>query len=169
MARLSAQPSNGNSANEGAMCNGGGSADGCHRAALPVRRGKQQPVKKSNLIRRADAAVKILEVRAATQRNVLAVVHVLAARQHVRRGTAAQVGPLFEQTHAEAGFSQRDGRGKSRQAAADHDHALRGHYVGSTSPAARAAGSRFFRECSAAHVRRKHHTPRASMRRSRLL
>ena len=131
---------------------------GCDRAALPIGRGKQQPVKKSDLIRGADAAVEILEVRAASQRNVLAVVDVLAAGQHVRRRTAPQMGPLFEQTHAEAGFSQRDGRGKSRQAAADHDHALRGHYFGSTSPAARAAGSRFFRECSAAHVRRKHHT-----------
>ena len=155
MARLSAQPSSGNSANEGAMCNGGGSADAFIDAAAPIRRGKQQPVKKSNLVRRAHPAIEILEVRAAAQRHVLAIVHVLAAGQHVGRRAAAQVGPLFEQTHAEAGFSQRDGRGKSRQAAADHDHALRGHYFGVTAQAARAARTPFFRECSAARARRK--------------
>ena len=39
---------------------------------------------------------------------MLAVVDVLSPGQHVRRSPAAQVGPLFEQTHAVAGVSQRD-------------------------------------------------------------
>ena len=50
---------------------------------------------------------------------MLAIVHVLAPGKHVGGGTPPQVGgALFEQTYAEAGFSQRDGRGESRQAAA---------------------------------------------------
>jgi hypothetical protein len=61
------------------------------------------------LIRRAEPAIEILEIRAATQRNVLAVVNFLSAGQHIRRRAAAEMGPLFQQTHAEAGFSQRDG------------------------------------------------------------
>ena len=140
MASLSAQPSNGNSANEGAMCSGAGSGERFHRAAPSIRRRKKQSIEETNFFSRAYPPVKIFKVRATSQRDVLAIVHMLAAREHVRRGTATQMGPLFEQTYAEAGFSQRDGRGKSRQAAADHDHALRGHCVGSTSPAARAAG-----------------------------
>jgi len=80
------------------------------------------------------------------------------ARLRAARRTqpATQMGPFFEQTYAVAGFSQRDGRGESCQAAADHDHALRGHCVGSTSPAARAGGYLSFQVCSAERARRKH-------------
>ena len=158
MARLSAQPSNGNSSERRRHVQRRRQRRRLDRAAPPIRVRQTATGQKTEFVRSADAAIEILEIGAAAQRDVLAIVHVLAAGQHVGRGAAAQMGPLFEQTHAEAGFSQRDGRGKSRQAAADHDHALRGHYVGSTSPAARATGSPFFQECSAAHVRRKHHS-----------
>ena len=95
---------------------------GCDCAALTIRRGEQQPVKKLDLIRGAHPAKEILKVRAASQRYMLAIVDVLAAGQGIRGRPPAQVGFLFQQTHAQAGFSQRDGGGKSRQAAADHDH-----------------------------------------------
>ena len=51
--------------------------------------------KNRNLIPGAHPAIEIVEVCAAPQRNVLAVVHVLAARQYVRRRAASAVGPLF--------------------------------------------------------------------------
>ena len=92
MARLSAQPSNGKNANDGARCKRRRQRHGCNRAALPIGRGKDQPVKKSNLIGGADAAIEIVEIRAAAQRDVLAIVDVLAAGQHVGRGAAAQEG-----------------------------------------------------------------------------
>ena len=43
-----------------------------------------------------DPAVKILEVSAAAERNVLAIVHVLAAGQDVGGRAAAEVGTLFK-------------------------------------------------------------------------
>ena len=99
-----------------------------HGAAAAVRCRKKQPIKETDLVRRADTAIKILKVGATAQRHVLAIVHVLPSGQHVGRSPATQMGPLFEQTHAVSGFSQRDGRGESRQAAADHDHVFQGHY-----------------------------------------
>ena len=70
------------------------------------------------------AAVKIFQICAATQRHVLAIVHMFAVRQHIGRCPAAQKWPLLEQAHAPAGFSQRDARRQPRQPAADHDHVL---------------------------------------------
>ena len=99
-----------------------------HGATASIGRSKQQPVEETNFSISAYAAVEIIEVGATTQSHVLAVVHVLASGQHVGRGPATQMGPFFEQTYAVAGFSQRDGRGESRQAAADHDHVFQGHY-----------------------------------------
>jgi uncharacterized coiled-coil protein SlyX len=66
------------------------------------------------LIRGAEPTIEILEIRSATQRDVLAVVNFLSAGQRVRRRATAEMGPFFQQTHTEAGFSQRDGRGKAR-------------------------------------------------------
>ena len=69
-----------------------------------------------------EAIVKIEEIGATAECHVLAVIHVLAVRQHVGRCAAAKEGTLFEQAHAPAGLSQRDAGCQSRQPAADHDH-----------------------------------------------
>ena len=117
---------------------------GFHDAARAIRIHEDQPVVEGDFSCGADAPVEIVEIRAAAEGHVLAVVDVLAAGQRVGRSTATEEGALFEQTHAEAGFSQRDGRGKPRQSAADHDHALRGHPPPTTSPNAREPESALF-------------------------
>src|SRR6266850_944944 len=97
---------------------------GLYFATAALRIEKKEPVEKLDFVRGADALVKIREIRAAAERHVLAIVHVLAVRQHVGRCAAAEEGTLFEQAHAPAGFSQRDAGCQSRQPAADHDHAF---------------------------------------------
>src|ERR1700681_6600 len=76
-----------------------------HCAAPSIRSRELEAAKKLNFVRGAHPAIKIFQVRATTERDVLAIIHMLAAREHIRRGTPTQVGPLFEQTYAEAGFS----------------------------------------------------------------
>jgi hypothetical protein len=71
---------------------------------------EQQTVKEFDFSLGAYAPVKIFQIRATAQRYVLAVVHMLPIRQHVRSCAPAEEGPLLEQTHAPAGFSQRDAR-----------------------------------------------------------
>src|SRR5713226_6869217 len=96
-------------------------------AGTPLRVEQAQAVKEADFVSGTDAAVEILEVGAAAESHVLAIVHVLAVRKDVGRGAAAEEGPLLKQPDAEPGFSQRDAGGQSRQPAADHDHAFRGH------------------------------------------
>jgi hypothetical protein len=79
-----------------------------------------EPVIKPNLAGCAYARVKIGQIRAAAERDMLAVVHFAAVGQRVRSGASAQVGTLFEQADLKARFSQRDGGGQSCQTAADH-------------------------------------------------
>ena len=89
--------------------------------------GKIQAVVGANLRFRAGATVKIRQVGAATERDVLAIVHFAAVGQRVRRGAPAQMGTLLDEPDFEPSFSQRDGGGQTRQTAADHQNALRGH------------------------------------------
>jgi hypothetical protein len=67
-----------------------------HFAALAIGRRKYQPVVKTDFSVGARAPVKIIQIRAAAQRNVLAIVYVIAARQNVRRRASAQERPLFQ-------------------------------------------------------------------------
>ena len=95
-----------------------------HDAAAALRILEDQAVKEFDFAVRADAAVKILEIGAAAEGDVLAIVHVLAVGQFVGRSAAAEVGPLFEKFYSPAGLSQRDAGRQTRQPAADHDHAF---------------------------------------------
>ena len=96
--------------------------------ALSIGVRKIQPVIETDLVAGADARIKIREIRAAAESYVLAVVHFAAIRQRVGSGAPAQVRTLLQKADAQARFSQRDGGGQSRQAAADHQNALRGHH-----------------------------------------
>src|SRR5215467_13504857 len=85
-------------------------------AALGIE--KEEAVEKFDFACGADAAVKILEIRAAAESDMLAVVDMLAVGQHVRSGAAAKKGTLLKETYAPAGISQRDAGCQSRQTAA---------------------------------------------------
>ena len=97
---------------------------GLHFAAAALGIEKKEAVKKFDFVRGADSPVEIFEVRAAAEGHVLAIIDVLAVRQHVGRCAAAKEGTLFEQAHTPAGFSQRDAGCQPRQPAADDDHAF---------------------------------------------
>ena len=99
---------------------------GLHFAAAALRIEKQQTVEEFDFVRGADAAVKVFEIGAAAEGDVLAVVDVFAVGQHVGSGAAAEERTLLEQPYAPARFSQRDAGRQPRQPAADHDHAFQG-------------------------------------------
>src|SRR5262249_33731180 len=101
-----------------------GKNTGTNLAAAALGIEKFEPVEKPDLVRGADATVKILKVCAAPEGDVLAIVHVLAVGKDIGRRPAAKKGTLFKQTYAPARFSQRDAGCQSRQPAADHDHAF---------------------------------------------
>src|SRR5262249_25975166 len=61
-----------------------------HHAGAALRVQKKQTVEELDFPGRPDAAVKILEISAAAERHVLAIVHVLAIRQHVRGRAASK-------------------------------------------------------------------------------
>jgi hypothetical protein len=69
---------------------------------------KEEAIEELDFVRCAYAAVKIVEIGAAAERNVLAIVDVLTVGQDVRGGAATEEGTLFEETYAPAGLSQRD-------------------------------------------------------------
>jgi hypothetical protein len=77
-------------------------------AAPALRIKEKEAVKEFDFVRGANAPVKIREISAAAESHVLAIIHVLAVRQHVRRCATSEEGTLFEQAHKPAGFSQRD-------------------------------------------------------------
>ena len=74
----------------------GGKRARFHFAAAALRIEKREPVEKSDFGRRADASVEILKIRATTQGDVLAIVNVLAVRQHKGSCPAAEEGALLE-------------------------------------------------------------------------
>jgi len=47
------------------------------------------------------AAIEIRQIRAAAHGDVLAIIHVAAVGQHVRRGAPAKIWPLLQQPHAQ--------------------------------------------------------------------
>lgn len=76
---------------------------------------------------RSRPLVKVRQVRAATQRYVLAIIDMRAVRQRVGSRATAQIWPLLKQANANAGFRERCRGRQSRQSAADHDYALKRH------------------------------------------
>jgi hypothetical protein len=76
-------------------------------------------------IRDTDAPIEALQIRAAAEEHVLAVVDGLAdAWMPVGKSPPAQVGTPLDQLHAEAGLSQSAGRAHPRYAAADDRNGL---------------------------------------------
>ena len=88
--------------------------------ALALLISKIKPVVEANLFARANARIKVRQICAAAQRDVLAIVHLAAIGQRVGSGASAQVGTFFQQTNPQTGFSQRDGGRQTRQPAADY-------------------------------------------------
>src|SRR5260370_35402784 len=96
-------------------------------SSAPRRIDQEEPIKELDLIGAPDAAIKVLEISAAAKGHGLAIVHVLAVRQDVRRCAPAEVGTLFKQTYAPPGATQRTAGSQSRQPPPDHDHAFQGY------------------------------------------
>ena len=69
---------------------------GLHFAAAALRIEKEQAVEKFDFVGGADAAIEIVEIGAAAERDVLAIVDVLAVGQDVGSCAAAEEGTLFE-------------------------------------------------------------------------
>src|SRR5580692_1741885 len=103
---------------------GRGEDAGVHLAAAALGVEKYQAVEKFDLAGGADAAVEICEVGTAAERDVLAIVDVLAVGQDVGSRASSEERALLKQTNAPARFSQRDAGCQSRQPAADHDYAF---------------------------------------------
>jgi hypothetical protein len=66
---------------------------------------EKQPIEKLYFVCGPDSAVKIVEIGAAAERDVLAIIDVLAVGQHIGGCAAAEEGTLFEQPNAPTGFS----------------------------------------------------------------
>jgi len=67
-----------------------------HFAAPALGIEKKKPVEELDFACGANSAVKVLQIRAAAECDVLAIVNVLAIRQNVRSGAAAEEGTLLE-------------------------------------------------------------------------
>src|SRR5260370_24099944 len=85
-----------------------GQEAGLHFSVAALRIDKEEAVEELDFAGGADAAVEIVEVGAAAESDMLAIIHVFAVRQHVGSCAAAEEGTLFEQTYTPAGFRQRD-------------------------------------------------------------
>src|SRR5713226_5175548 len=79
-----------------------GEKAGLHFSFAALRIEEEEAVEEFDFAGDADAAVEIIEIGTAAERDVLAIVDVLAVGQHVRRRAAAEKGTLFEQTNAPA-------------------------------------------------------------------
>src|SRR4029077_1337869 len=101
---------------------GRGKQAGLHFTAAPLRVDENEAIEEFDLVSGADAAVEILEIGATAQGDVLTVVDVLAARQNIRSGAAAEERALLEKAYAPARLTQRAAGRQPRQPAADHDH-----------------------------------------------
>jgi hypothetical protein len=79
-----------------------------HFTATSLRIDEDQAVEIFNFAGRTYAAVKILKIGTTAQRHVLAIIHMLAARQNVRSRASAEIRALFEQPDLPTRLSQRD-------------------------------------------------------------
>src|SRR5260370_22947187 len=87
-----------------------GQEAGLHFSFAALRIDKEEAVEELDFAGGADAAVEIVEVGAAAERDMLAIIPVFAVTQHVGSCAAAGEVTLFGQTATPAGFSQRDAR-----------------------------------------------------------
>jgi hypothetical protein len=62
----------------------------------PLRIEEEEAIEKFNFVRGTDAAIKIVEIGAAAEGYVLAIINVLAVGQHVGSGAAAEKGALLK-------------------------------------------------------------------------
>nr|UXE45787.1 hypothetical protein Hi04_10k_c5216_00034 [uncultured bacterium] len=99
-----------------------------HRAGATLWIQKKQTIEEFDFAGGADAPVKIFEVGAAAEGDMLTIVHALAIRQRVGSRAAAEIGALLKESYAAACVSQRDAGRQPRQPTANHDHVFRGHY-----------------------------------------
>ena len=100
-----------------------------HDAGHALRVEKNQAVEEFNFVGGTDAFVEVFKISTAAERNMLAIVYVLAIRQSIGSCAAAEIGPLLKKAYAKPSVSQRDAGRQTRQPAANHDHVFRGHYV----------------------------------------
>ena len=82
-----------------------GQKAGFHFAFASLRIEEEQAIEKFHFVCGADAAIEIVEIGAAAERDVLAIIDVLAVGQHVGGCAAAEERTLFEKTNAPTGFS----------------------------------------------------------------
>jgi hypothetical protein len=67
-----------------------------HFATAALRIEEHKAVEEFDFVRGADAAIKIVEIGAAAEGYVLAIVNVLAVGQHVGSGAATEEGALLK-------------------------------------------------------------------------
>src|SRR5258708_27772327 len=78
-----------------------------HNACHALRVEKHQAVEELDFVGGANAFVEVFKISAAAERDVLAIVYVLAIRQSIGSCAAAEVRTLFEDAYAAAGVSPR--------------------------------------------------------------
>src|SRR5207245_5061543 len=84
---------------------------------------KRQPVVPADFVLHADAPVKLDQISAATQQNVLAVVHHLArTRMLIGRSAPAEIRAALEKGYAESAIGEGTSGSQPRQAASDDGH-----------------------------------------------
>ena len=93
----------------------------------------------------ADAAVEILEIRAARHGDMLAVVHMFAAGEQIGGGAAAEMRLAFDQFDLKARFSESQSRRQPGESPAQDQNAFRIHSPPTRGRTWRARVSRFFR------------------------
>src|SRR5690348_11620841 len=92
----------------------------------------------------ARATIKIGEICATAERDVLAIVDVAAIGKSVGGGAAAEIRAFLKEPNAEAGISESQGGRQARQSAADHVHGFAGHASPQATPGAPARESKLF-------------------------
>src|SRR6185369_7168951 len=95
---------------------------GClNHTATAARFPKDQPIVEPNFVGHADTSVKVFQIRAATERNMLAIVDVLTVGENVGRRAATQSRTFFEQRNAEAGAGESNRCSEPRKPPTDDD------------------------------------------------
>src|SRR5258708_25445711 len=82
-----------------------GQEAGLHFSFAALRIDKEEAVEELDFAGGADAAVEIVEVGAAAQSDIVAIIHVFAAQQHVGSCAAADGRTLFGHTSTPSGVT----------------------------------------------------------------
>ncbi len=121
MASLSASESADAERKETELCSGAGRKPGCSTLCLPPGSRNRDAIEPADFLFNTELPVKADQIRAAAEKNVLAVVDNFArAGMLIGRRPAANVGPALDQVNAIAGVRQGTGGRQSRQTAADN-------------------------------------------------